>query len=99
MVGDNSVEPAVILVGQILIALHVERHLQIADTLFKPFRTGLLTRLPEKGVHLVLMGDALEPRHQRARHPTDLPPHLAPQYLVNVDSFLCNLFHFSLQPC
>ena len=55
MVGDEGVELAVVLVGQVLKAFELQRHLQIVHTCLQPRCSLQLAAFPEEGVHLVLM--------------------------------------------
>ena len=93
MVRHKGVEPAVVGVGQVLTALHVEVHLQVLDASLQPRCTLQVATVPQEFVHLILMDDALQPRHQRFGHPLGLAAHLRPQNILYVDCFLSNCLH------
>ena len=93
MIADKSIETPILRVGQILLTLNLECHIQISDALFKPFHTYLVTTFPKEGVHLILMDSALEPVDQELWYKLSLSTQFSFQDLVNVDGLFCYCCH------
>ena len=76
VVADEGVESSVVGIGQVLAAFDLKRHVEIAHAIFKPFYALFVAAFPEEGVHLILMGDALEPTDKKSGHELRLRSHL-----------------------
>src|SRR3712207_4625144 len=94
VVRDECIELTIVLVGQILLALDVQGHIEIPHTLLQPLGSLLVSALPEEAVYIVFVHDSLEPRHQKTGNILGLWPHLPCQNLVDIDCFLKS-FHTS----
>ena len=95
MVGHKGVEPAVVLVGQVLHSLYLEGHIEVLDTSLEPLHSLEMTVVIKELVDLVFVYQPLEPCHEKAGHQTGSLPHLACQNLVYIYG-LCHhevLFH------
>ena len=93
MVAHEGIEAAVVGVGQVLLALYLERHVEISHALFEPFYAHFVAAVPEKGVHLILMGDALEPADEESGHELCLRSHLRFEYLFDINRLFCQACH------
>ena len=88
VVADEGIELAVILVGQVFLALYLQVHIQVSDAFLQPFDTFFVAAFPKKLVDLVLMHNMLQPLPHKRGHIPGLTAHLAIQDLVDVDSLL-----------
>ena len=94
MVAHEGVEASVVGVGQVLLTFDLERHIEVAHAVFEPFYAHLVAAVPEKGVHLILMGDALEPADEEPGHKFCLRSHLRFKYLFDINRLFCQVCHF-----
>ncbi len=92
MVADEGVELAVVLVGQVLGAFNLERHVEILHTVFEPLHTDVVLVLPQERVHLFLVDYMPKPSGEHSRHVACLVAHLVLKYFVYVNRILC-YFH------
>ena len=88
VVAYESVEFAVVLRRQVLLALYLQRHIEVAHALLKPVHSHFVAALPQELVHLVLMDDVLEPLDSERWHVFRLATHLFLQDAVDVDGLL-----------
>ena len=93
MVAYESVEAAVAVVGHVLLANNVELRAKVFEAGLKPRHTLQVAVLPKEVVDLVLMQDAFEPSHDKARHILSLGTHLAAENSPYVNGFFGNLVH------
>ena len=68
MITNKSIESPVVRIWKIILPFYFKRHIQISDTLFKPFYTRLVTILPKERIYLVLMDDTFQPTNENPRH-------------------------------
>ena len=94
MVAHKGVEASVVGVGQVLLAFDLERRVEIAHAVFEPFYAHLVAAVPEIGIHLVLMGDALQPADEESGHEFCLRSHLRFKYLFDINRLFCQVCHF-----
>ena len=85
VIGHDGIEPSVVFGWQIFHSLHLKGHLQILYTSFHPRSADFVALLPEKGVHLILVRNALEPRNKWTGNPISFGAHLVFEYLINVN--------------
>ena len=97
MVAHEGIQPAVVLGRKILLPNKFDGSVKILQRRVKPVNTDEVTALPQESVHLVLMYDTFEPRHHKPRHKSGLFAHLVSQNIINVNRFLSNFYHLSLQ--
>ena len=93
VIAHKGVKLSVILVGQVLLAYNLERHVKITHAVLEPFYSGEMSAVPKIFVDFVLMYDMLKPFYQRRGHKLSLAAHFTPKNIADVNRFLCDTIH------